>query len=88
MAPKYLQMTHSEYQEFDLRTFGKHVYAAAKQLNKASWQLRRNKTAMKIHREQSKKNKLEWGQKKKDGKIAIKMIQRSNCICAVLCMLI
>ena len=64
MTPKYLQMTCLEYKEFDLHTFGKHVYAeAAKQLNKAYWQLRRNKTAMKVHREQTK-NKLDWEQKK------------------------
>ncbi len=38
MTPKYLRMTHSEYQEFDLCTFGKNVYAeAAKQLNKTYW---------------------------------------------------
>ncbi len=36
MTPKYLQMTCSEYQEFDLCTFGKHDYAeAATQFNKA-----------------------------------------------------
>ncbi len=45
-------MTCSEYQKFDLHTFRKHVSAeAAKQLNKAYWQLSRNNTAMKIHRE-------------------------------------
>ncbi len=38
MTPKYLQKPHLEYQEFDLCTFGKHVYAeAAKQLNKLYW---------------------------------------------------
>ncbi len=59
-------MTSSEYQAFDVQTFGKHVYVqAAKQLNKAYWHLRRNKTSMKIHREQSKMNNLEWGQEKK-----------------------
>ncbi len=44
---------------------------------------------MKNHREQTNKNKLEWWQKTKakkaddlvhNGKIQIKMIQRSNCI--------
>ncbi len=65
MTPKYLQMTCLEYQEFDLHTLEKHVYVeAAKQLNKAYWQLKRNKTAMKIHREQTKKNKLESGTEK------------------------
>ncbi len=52
-------MTCLEYKEFDLHTFGKHVYAeAAKQLNKAYWQIRRNKTAMKVHSEQKKQAKL------------------------------
>ncbi len=37
-----LQMTHSEYQAFDLQTSGKHVYAeAAKQLDMAYRQLQR-----------------------------------------------
>ncbi len=80
MTPKYLRMTRSEYQEFDLRTFGKHVYAeAAKQLNKAYWQLRRNKTAMKIHREQTKKNKLEWGQKKKAKEVIELVSEWKDC---------
>ncbi len=57
-------------QEFDLHTFGRHVYTeAAKQLNKTNWQLRRNKSVMKIHKEQTK-NKLERGQKRK-GKMSL-----------------
>ncbi len=80
MTPKYLQMTCSEYQEFDLRTFGKHVYAeAAKQLNKAYWQLRRNKTAIKIHREQTKINKLKWGQKKKAKEVVHLVSELKDC---------
>ncbi len=51
MTPKYLWMTCSECQGFDLHTFGKHVYAeAAKQLKKANRQLRRNTTAKKFHK--------------------------------------
>ncbi len=72
MTPKYLQMTCSEYQEFDLHTFGKHVYAeAAKQLNKAYWQLRRNKTAMKIHREQTKRTSWSGDRKRRKRKLFI-----------------
>ncbi len=67
MTPKYLQMTCLEYKEFDLRTFGKHVYAeAAKQLNKAYWQLWRSKTAMKVYREQTKKQAKLRTEKRKD----------------------
>ncbi len=91
MTPKYLWMTCSECQDFYLHNFGKCIYAeAVKQFNKTYWQLWRNKTVMKIHREQTKKNKLEWGQKKKAKEVVElvtqwqdckKMMQRSNCIC-------
>ncbi len=45
-----------------LCTFEKHVYAeVSKQLNKAHWQQNCNENSQRIE----KKNKLEWGQKKK-----------------------
>ncbi len=73
-------MTCSEYQEFDLCTFRKHVYAvAAKQLNKAYGQRRRNKTAMKNHREQTNKIKLEWGQKKKAKEVVDLVSELNDC---------
>lgn len=55
MTPKYLWIACAEYQAFDLSIVGKNVFTeAAKQLIKAYWHLRRNKTVMDIHREQTK----------------------------------
>ncbi len=51
-------------QEFDLHTFGKHVYTkGAKQCNNA-WQLRMNKTTMKLHRVQEQRKRCSGGRKK------------------------
>ncbi len=47
-----------------LHSFGKKVCVeAARQLNAAYWQLR-NKTAIRIYEEETKKRKIEWCHKK------------------------